>query len=59
MHHAKVDVHHKQDIIEMINGLPLTEAQYRMLELSTFQTYRYVALIMEDVCKVAPIEQRA
>lgn len=59
MHHAKVDVHHKQDIIDMINGLQLTEAQYRMLELSAFQTYRYVALVMEDVCKVVPIEQIA
>ena len=59
MEHAKVDVHHKQDIIDMINSLPLTKAQYRIMEISAFQTYRYVALVMEEVCNVAPVEKIA
>jgi len=59
MEHAKLDVHHKNDIIDMINNLPLTEELYQMIEMSAFQTYRYVALVMEDVCRVAPIEKSA
>ena len=59
MEHAKVDIHHKQEIIDMINDLPLTEAEYQMIEMSAFQTYRYIALVMEDVCKVAPIPKSA
>ena len=59
MHHAKVDPHHKQDIIDTINNLPLTEDQYQMMEASAFQTYRYLTAIMTEVCKVAPIEQTA
>ncbi|MBA6365037.1 hypothetical protein H4J56_05305 [Colwellia sp. BRX8-4] len=58
MHHAKVDSHHKQDIIDTINALPLTQEQYKLMELSAFQTYRYVALVMEDVCRVAPVQQK-
>ncbi|MCJ8319313.1 MAG: iron-containing redox enzyme family protein [Colwellia sp.] len=59
MHHARVDVHHKQEIIDMINNLQLTEEQYQMMETSAFQTYRYLTLITEDICKIAPIEQSA
>lgn len=50
MHHAKVDVHHKQDIINVINSLELTESQYQIIELSAFQTYRHIALAIKDVC---------
>lgn len=59
MEHAQIDINHKQDIIDMINNLPLTENDYRTIEMSAFQTYRYVALVMEDVCKVAPKEKLA
>ena len=55
MEHAEIDAHHSQDIIETLNALPLTEEQYQMVEMSAFQTFRYVALVMEDVCKVAPV----
>ncbi|NQZ82980.1 MAG: iron-containing redox enzyme family protein [Colwellia sp.] len=54
MEHAEIDAHHSQDIIETLNALPLTEEQYRIVEMSAFQTFRYVALVMEDVCKIAP-----
>lgn len=53
MLHATVDIHHKQEIIDTLNALPLTEEEYKIVEMSAFQTYRYVALVMEDVCRVA------
>ncbi|MFT5758403.1 MAG: hypothetical protein ACI9LM_003144 [Alteromonadaceae bacterium] len=56
MEHAIIDAHHSQDIIDTLNALPLTEEQYKMVEMSAFQTFRYVALVMEDVCKVAPVQ---
>jgi len=56
MEHAEIDAHHSQDIIDTLNALPLTEEQYKMVEMSAFQTFRYVALVMEDVCKVAPVQ---
>jgi len=58
MHHAKVDVHHKQDIIDTINALQLTEEQYQLMELSAFQTFRYVALVMEDVCRAVNVKEQ-
>jgi len=59
MEHAVIDKHHSKDIIETLNNLPLTEKQYKMVEMSAFQTFRYVALVMEDVCKVAPVKEMA
>lgn len=59
MLHATVDIAHKEDIINTLNSLPLTEELYNMIEMSAFQTFRYVALVMEDVCKVAAKEQLA
>ena len=56
MHHAKIDPHHKQDIINTLNRLPLTEKQYQLVERSAFLSLRYVALMMEDVCKAAPVK---
>ncbi|MDO6445914.1 iron-containing redox enzyme family protein [Colwellia sp. 1_MG-2023] len=56
MHHAKIDPHHKQDIINTLNSLPLTEKQYQLVERSAFLSLRYVALMMEDVCKAAPVD---
>lgn len=53
MEHATIDVNHKQDIIATLNSLPLTEEQYQLVEMSAFHTFRYVALVMEDVCNVA------
>ena len=57
--HAVIDVQHKEDIINTLNALPLTEEQYKMVEMSAFQTFRYVALVMEDVCKAAPKQNLA
>jgi len=57
MKHAVIDAQHSQDIIETLNALPLTEEQYKIVEMSAFQTFRYVALVMEDVCKIAPAHQ--
>ena len=54
MQHATIDVGHKSSTIEFVNNLPLTEAQFQIIKTSAFQTFRYVALVMEDVCKVAP-----
>ncbi len=59
MHHANVDIHHKKEIINTLNSLPLTEEQFKLIELSAFQTYRYITLVMEDVCKLAPKETLA
>jgi len=58
MLHATVDIHHKQEIIDTLNDLPLTEEAYKVVEMSAFQTYRYVALVMEDVCRVAVTQQK-
>lgn len=57
--HATVDIGHKEDIINLLNSLPMTEEQYKIVEMSAFQSYRYIALVMEDVCRVAPIENKA
>ncbi|GHG01318.1 iron-containing redox enzyme family protein [Thalassotalea marina] len=54
MEHAVIDAQHKEDIIRTINSLPLTEELYKSIELSAFQTFRYVAKVMEDVCRAAP-----
>ncbi|MEW6991232.1 iron-containing redox enzyme family protein [Colwelliaceae bacterium 6441] len=54
MEHAVIDAQHSQDIIQTLNELPLTEEHYKMIEMSAFQTFRYVALLMEDVCRTAP-----
>lgn len=53
MDHAIIDKSHSQDIIDTLNNLPLTEEHFRMIEMSAFQTFRYVALVMEDVCRIA------
>jgi hypothetical protein len=53
MLHATIDIHHKQEIIETLNALPLTEKEYKIVEMSAFQTYRYVSLVMEDICRVS------
>lgn len=57
LEHAIIDSQHGKDIIDTINNLPLTEEHLRIIEMSAFQTYRYVALVMEDVCKVAPVKR--
>ncbi|GAA6205836.1 hypothetical protein [Thalassotalea sp. SU-HH00458] len=57
--HATVDIGHKEDIITTLNSLPLTEEHYKIIEMSAFQSYRYIALVMEDVCKVAPVNNKA
>jgi hypothetical protein len=54
MLHAKIDIHHSADIINLINSLPLSEEHLRIIEMSAFQTFRYIALMMEDICKSAP-----
>lgn len=54
LHHAQADEAHKEDIKNLINKLPLSETQYRAMELSAFHTARYAALAMEDICKCAP-----
>jgi hypothetical protein len=59
MLHAKIDIHHSKDIISLINNLPLTEAHLKIIEMSAFQTFRYIALMMEDICKSAPIKLTA
>lgn len=59
MEHAVIDANHSKDIINTLNSLPLTEEQYQMVELSAFQAFRYVSLVMEDVCKVAPVNNKA
>lgn len=59
MLHATVDIEHKEDIINTLNALPLTDEEYNMIEMSAFQTFRYVALVMEDVCKVANTQHKS
>ncbi len=54
MLHAQIDVNHKEDIIQVLNDLPLTEEQFNLIEMSAFQSYRYLAFIMEDICRTAP-----
>lgn len=53
MMHAKIDIAHKEDIINLLNTLPLTKAHKNMIEMSAFQTFRYIALTMEALCKKA------
>lgn len=57
MLHARIDQVHKGDIVNALNALPLTEAHHNIIEMSAFQTFRYAALIMEDICRtVAAVE---
>jgi len=51
MKHAELDIHHRKDIINLMNTLPLTKAHKAMIEMSSFQTFRYIALTMEELCK--------
>ena len=51
MMHAKVDVEHRKDIIALLNTLPLEDHHREIVEMSAFQTHRYMALIMDDICR--------
>jgi len=51
MKHAELDIHHSKDIINLMNTLPLTKAHKAMIEMSALQTFRYIALTMEALCK--------
>lgn len=51
MLHAQIDIAHKDDIIQLLNTLPLTKMHKDIIEMSAFQTFRYLSLIMEDVCR--------
>lgn len=53
MMHAKIDIAHKEDIINLLNTLPLTKEHKAMIEMSAFQTFRYIALTMDGLCKKA------
>ncbi len=53
MMHAKIDIAHREDIINLLNNLPLTDHHKKIIEMSAFQTFRYLALIMEDIYKAA------
>lgn len=53
MMHAEIDIAHKEDIINLLNTLPLTKEHKAMIEMSAFQTFRYIALTMEALCKKA------
>ena len=52
--HARIDQDHKTELIQHLNAMPLTEEHHAVLELSSFHTFRYLALILEDVLKLAP-----
>jgi len=46
------DTSHSQDIIETLNAFPLIEEQYKIIEISAFQRFSYVTLVMKDNCKL-------
>jgi len=52
--HARIDIEHGKDIINLINALPLTESHLKIIEMAAFQTFRYTALMVEDICKLSP-----
>jgi hypothetical protein len=52
--HARIDITHGQDIKNLINNLPLTEQHLKIIEMTAFQTFRYSALMLDDICKSAP-----
>lgn len=53
LHHARLDVNHSQEIIDLINQLPLNERHHEIIYQSAFQTFRYLALLTEEVCAMA------
>lgn len=57
MMHAKVDIAHRRDIINLLNTLPLKKHHKTIIEMSAFHTLRYMALIMEDICNAFPEKQ--
>jgi len=52
--HAQIDVNHGRDIINLINTLPMTEKHLKIIEMSAFQTFRYTALMVDDLVKSLP-----
>lgn len=57
--HAQIDQHHGRDIINLINSLPLTEKHIKIIEMAAFQTFRYTALMVDDICKSLPVVELA
>lgn len=57
--HAQIDIHHGKDIIDLINTLPLTELHLKIIERSAFQTFRYTALMLDDLVNSLPIKNKA
>ena len=53
MLHAKIDQGHKHEIVDHLNDLPLTPWHEDIIQMSAFQTFRYLALITEDICRKA------
>lgn len=53
MMHAEIDIAHRDDIIDLMNTLPFTDSHKAIIEMASFQTFRYIALVMEDICKQA------
>jgi hypothetical protein len=58
MLHARIDINHSKQIIDQVNALPLTEAHYDIMQMSSFQTFRYMSLIIQDVCRSAGTEKQ-
>lgn len=53
MLHAKLDQDHKHEIVEHLDNLPLTTWHEEIIQMSSLQTFRYLALITEDICRKA------
>jgi len=54
--HARIDIEHSKDIRKLIDNLPLTEFHFNIIETTAFQTFRYMSLVMNDICKLGPIK---
>lgn len=47
--HAKLDPHHRDDLLALIDSLPLSSGQHTLLALSAFHTIEQVSLALQEV----------
>lgn len=47
--HAKLDPHHRDDLLALIDRLPLSAAHHELLALSAFHTIEQVSLVLREV----------
>ena len=49
LHHARLDLHHRQDLDDVLDSLPLSEDHLTLIGLSSLHTIRLLTEIMEGI----------